>query len=225
MSILPLSGMPWVLHDQRMKTSGFLQTIATGPSSHLPRAERRMRRSAIRSQRMRTDGSRDQPKTLLLYDRALPHRLTARTNSRWSRSIARLLGPSLDRKIAAGCAPESHLLLAARAQVLVSPIKRLTLAHDWTDLLTQARIPPSPRNPRAPINRDSIVANEPEIRALLEVLVAQTPVHVRGIAVMSWLLADGAGPLYNRQRSNELRKVLLEVAARFTSSAIFSDVA
>jgi hypothetical protein len=69
------------------------------------------------------------------------------------------------------------------------------------------------------------VANEPEIRALLEVLVAQTPVHVRGIAVMSWLLADGAGPLYNRQRSNELRKVLLEVAARFTSSAIFSDVA
>jgi len=68
------------------------------------------------------------------------------------------------------------------------------------------------------------VANDPEIRALLDVLVAGIPVHVRGIAVMSWLLADGAGPLYNRQCSNDLHKVLLEISALFMSSAIFQSV-
>jgi hypothetical protein len=111
-------------------------------------------------------------------------------------------------------------LLAARAQVLVSPVRRQTLAHCWADLLRQARMPPRPRDPRTPINRDNIVVNEPEIRALLDVLVAPTPGHVRGIAMLSWLLSDGAGPLYNRERSNELRGVLLEATALLDSSAI-----
>ena len=205
-------------HHQGMKTSGLLQTIASGPSSPLPRAERRLRRQAIRSLRMQAD---NRPKTLLFYESASPHRLTARINHRWSRLIARLLGPSLDHKLAEGCSPESHLLLAARAQVLVSPVKRLTLAHHWTDLVTQARTPPGPRDPRTAINRDSIVANESEIRALLDVLVTQTPVHVAGIAVMSSLLVDGAGPLYSRQRSHELGGALLGVSALFRASAIF----
>jgi hypothetical protein len=187
-------------------------------------AERRMRRSAIRSLRMEAEGSPDRPTILLLYERALPHRLTARINGRWSRSIARSLGPFLDRRLAEGCSPESHLLIAARAQLLASPVKRLMLAHNWTDLLTQARTPPSLRDPRAPINRDSIVANEPGIQVLCDVLVAQTPVHVRGIALMSWLLANGAGPIYNRKRSDELRPVLLEVSTLFTPSAIFPGV-
>jgi hypothetical protein len=132
-----------------------------------------------------------------------------------------MLGSWLDRRLAEGSAPESRLLLAARSQVLVSPAKRLTLAHEWSDLLAQARIAPSLRDPRVPINRECIVASEPEIRVLLEVLVESKPIHVGGVALMSTLLTDGTGPLYNRNRSSELGGVLMEVSTLFTSSALF----
>jgi hypothetical protein len=64
------------------------------------------------------------------------------------------------------------------------------------------------------------LANEPAIRALLDLLVAQTPGHSRGIAMLSWLLSDGSGPLYNRQRSRELGAALLHATALLDSSAL-----
>lgn len=220
MSILPLSEIACLAHDQRVTNSRILQTIASGPSSHVPPTERRRRRETIRSLRTQSDGSASRATTLLVYERTSPHRLTTRSNRRWSRVMSQLLAPSLDRQLAEGRSPETHLLLAARTQVLVSPVKRQTLAHCWADLLRQARMPPRLRDPRTPINRDNIVANEPEIRALLDVLVAPTPGHLRGIAMLSWLLSDGAGPLYNRRRSNELRGALLEATALLDSSAV-----
>lgn len=220
MSILPLSGINCLAHDQRVTTtSRFLQTIARRPSSHLPPIERQKRREAIGSLGQ-ADGAPTRATTLLIYERAFPHRLIARFNGRWSRAMSRLRAPSLDRKLAEGHLPESRLLLAARAHVLVSPAMRLTLAHNWTDLVTKARMPSGLRDPRAPINRRSILANEPEIRALLDALVAQTPGQARGIAMLSWLLSDGTGPLHNPQRSNELRGALLEAGALLDSPAI-----
>jgi hypothetical protein len=134
-----------------------------------------------------------------------------------------LLGSSLDRRLAAGRPPESHLLLAARAQRLASPVMRLTLAHEWADLVTRARSAPTPRDPRVAINRDTIVANEPEIRMLLDRLVAPMPIPARGIAAMRLLLSDGVGPLYDRRRSGELHGVLAEVTALVTSEALFPE--
>ena len=207
-------------HHWRVKTSGFLQSIATGPSSHVPPVERRTRREAIRSVRNHSDAGAGRTTTLLLHEPEFPHRLTVRFNRRWSRVLSRLLASSLDRKLAEGRSPESHLLLAARAQVLVSPVYRLTLTHNWADLLAQARRPAGVRDPRAPINRDSIVANEMGIRALLAELAAPTPGHVRGIAMASWLLSDGTGPLYDHRRSSELRTALLEAAALLDPSTM-----
>jgi hypothetical protein len=74
------------------------------------------------------------------------------------------------------------------------------------------------------MNRESIVANEPEIRELIRALEAETPVHVRGIAVLSFLLTDGSGPLYNPRRASELQSKLEEVSNLFAPTAIFSDV-
>jgi len=220
MSILPLSEIRCLPQDQGVRTSGFLHTIASGPGSHLPPLERRARREAIRAMRLECDHSPNRASTLLLCEQASPLPLTARVNGRWSRAISRLLAPSLDRKLAQGHSPESHQLLAARAQVLVSPLERQALAHRWADLLAQTRRSPVPRNPRAPINRDSLVANEPAIRALLDLLVAQTPGQSRGIAMLSWLLSDGSGPLYNRPRSDELSGALLDATALLGSSAL-----
>jgi len=205
-----------------MHATGLLHTIASGPSGHLPPAERRTRRGAIRSLRTQAEAS-ERRQTLLLYEGALPHRLTPRSNGWWARAMARLLGPALDRRLAAGRSPESHLLLAARAQALVSPDRRLALAHEWTDLLARARTSPILRDPRAPINREAIAAHAPAIGALLDVLEAQTPVHVRGLAVMSWLLTDGTGPLYDPRRSRDLGRTLREASDLLTPSAIFSD--
>jgi hypothetical protein len=86
--------------------------------------------------------------------------------------------------------------------------------------VAQARRSPGLRVPRAPINRESILANESEIRALLGLLVEPTPGHVRGIALLSALLSDGTGPLYNRQCSKDLRGALLEATTFLGSSAI-----
>ncbi len=220
MSMLPLSEMACLAHDQRVMSSRILQAIASGPSSHVPPVERRTRRATMRSLRMQPDRSASRATIHLVYERAAPHRLTARSNRRWSRVISQLLAPSLDRRLAEGRAPETHLLLAARAHVLVSPVKRQRLAHAWVDLLGLARRPARLRDPRSPINRDGILSNEPEIRALLDVLVAPTPGHVRGIALLSWLLSDGAGPVYDRRRFDELRGALLQASALLDSAAM-----
>lgn len=55
---------------------------------------------------------------------------------------------------------------------------------------------------------------------MVDALVAQRPGQVRGIAMLSWLLSDGAGPLHNRHRSNELREALQGATALLESSAI-----
>jgi hypothetical protein len=220
MSILPLSEITRVPEDRGVTSSRFLQSIASGPSGHLSPAERRQRREAIRSRRGQSDSSLLRAPTLLLFERAFPHRLTTRVNGRWSRALSRLLAASLDRKLAEGRSPESHLLLAARAQVLASPVERQMLAHQWTDLLARARTPPGLRSPRASINRTGIAANEPAIRALLTTLVAPMPGHARGIATLSWLLSDGTGPLYDPRRSAELRQALEEATALLESSGI-----
>ncbi len=194
--------------------------MASGPTSSLPPGERRQRRQTVRALRLRSQGSTRGTATLLLFEPAFPHRLTARSNCRWSRALARLLAPWLDRRLVEGKPPESHLLLAARAHALVMPARRQSLAYQWDDLLAQARRPPQPRDPRSSLNRDSIVAHEPDIRALLDVLVAPTPGPVRGIATLSWLLTDGTGPLYNHRCSDGLGAALRDAAALLDPSAI-----
>ncbi len=128
--------------------------------------------------------------------------------------ISQLLAPWLDHQLAEGRSPESRVLLAARAHVLVAPAKRQALAWDWADLMDRARTPPSGRDPRVPINRADIRASELEIGAMLDALVAPVPTPARGVALVSWLLTDGTGPVYNTRCSSALRKGILEATAR-----------
>src|SRR5262245_38307912 len=54
------------------------------------------------------------------------------------RVLARLLGASLDRQLAAGRPPESSPLLAARARLIVSLPRRTAMAGNWRHLLAVA---------------------------------------------------------------------------------------
>ena len=150
---------------------------------------------------------------LLVRDPIDPERLVPRPNQAWLRLLARLFAPALDRQLASGCSPESNRLLATRAQSLVSPSMRRALAGNWLDLMNVVRRPPVVRIPHTPLCHDRIMAAEDDIRAMLGALSAALPTPARGVAMASWLLRNGAGPLYNRHCPVDLHAELREATA------------
>lgn len=75
------------------------------------------------------------------------------------------------------------------------------------------------RSPRAPLNRGCIIAREPEIHEMINALLTPLPTPARGAAMVSWLLSDGTGPLFNRGRSADLGTALTEAIAQLDPSA------
>jgi hypothetical protein len=102
--------------------------------------------------------------------------------------------------------------------VLVSPVMRLELAQSWKSLLVQSRTPPTMRNPRVLLNREGIIAREADLCEMLNALTDPLPTPARGVAMVSCLLSDGAGPLYDRRRSVELGTALKEAIAQLDPS-------
>jgi hypothetical protein len=115
------------------------------------------------------------------------------------RLLARALGASLDRQLAAGLTPESSPLLAARAQRIVAIRSRQQLARNWENLLRVARRAHGTYHPARPISGESIIAAEPAVRELVRCMTAPLPVAARGVAMATVLLTDALGPVYNRQ--------------------------
>lgn len=119
------------------------------------------------------------------------------------RALARLLGGSLDRRLAAGCPPEWSRPLAARAQLIVSLPWREALAADWERVVERLGRPAQPRLAGTPrlggtlLRREAVTVAVPDIRRLIDALRAPLPVPARGVATASVLLTDGIGPLYN----------------------------
>jgi hypothetical protein len=60
------------------------------------------------------------------------------------------------------------------------------------------------RSPRVRLNCESITACEPEIQEMIAALLNPLPIPARGVANASWLLCNGAGPIYNRHSPEEL---------------------
>ena len=156
--------------------------------------------------------------TLLLIDPESPASLTVRPNRPWVRLAVRLLASTLDRQLAEGRPPESNRLLAARAQELVAPPTRGALAQNVAHLLKTARTPPPIGTHRVPLNRHGIVACAAEVHQILSALVDPLPPPARGAAMVSWLLRDGTGPLYQRRRAAELAVALRAVTAQLDPS-------
>jgi hypothetical protein len=49
---------------------------------------------------------------------------------------------------------------------------------------------------------------------MLTALVAPVPMGAQGVAMVSWLIADGAGPLYYRRCPTDLAAALREASAQ-----------
>ena len=147
------------------------------------------------------------------------HRLprTASSGRRpWDRWLTRVSAPLLDGRLAAGYPEGTSRILAFRAQQICSPAGRRELARQWAHVLDQARRPPVPRSPRAPLCRDRIAAAELDVQAMIGVLTGPLPVAARGAAMASYLLSDGTGPLYDRHSPVGLGEAVREATRQMT---------
>jgi hypothetical protein len=145
--------------------------------------------------------------------------LTLRPLRPWHRMLARFRAPRLDRELAGGTPPEANAVLAARAMQLTSMTIRRDLATSLQRMLPAAARPGAPsmrgtiHRPRVPVQRERIGRSAPALAAVAGHLVQPGPVPVRGVAIVSQLLADGGGPLYRAASRDDL-DVIIGLAAR-----------
>jgi hypothetical protein len=164
-------------------------------------------------------------------------RLTLRRLRPWHKMLARSRAARLDRDLAGGASPEASASLAARAMALTSMEFRRDLAASLRRILAAAGEPALPaaaqpaqpaqtpqtphtaqaahracRPPRVPVRTSRVSRSAPLLAGLASRLVQPGPVPVRGVALVSQLLADGTGPLY-REASRDDLGVIIERAA------------
>jgi hypothetical protein len=105
----------------------------------------------------------------------------------------------LDRELARGTAPETHPLLAVRARQLTCPAYRHAIGRNLLRL----------------------TAPEPDIEDLTGALLGTDPVAARPVAIITELIADGAGPLYRRTGSaaDELHAIIRQARSALREPA------
>jgi len=139
----------------------------------------------------------------------------------WHHVLARCAAPRLDRELAAGASPETGPRLAARAVQLTSMTARRALAASLRRILAAAGDPAAvtvitARPARLPLARAQIRQSAGPLAVLADCLAAPGPVPAQGVAMVSRLLADGAGPLYRRANSEDLGDVIDEATRALT---------
>jgi hypothetical protein len=127
---------------------------------------------------------------------------------------SRVYGASLDTQLAAGSAPESSRLLAARARDIVAPRRRRALAGYWERLLRVAHgYQRARRSPAIPVCADRVIAAEPAIRVLINQLQTPLPMPARGVAMARVLLTEATSPVYDRRARTDLVTAVEAAAA------------
>jgi hypothetical protein len=111
-----------------------------------------------------------------------------------ARFAARVRHHTLDQALIAGADPAATQQLAARAARLTSWSMRREVARGLDRLALGEREAPKRWQVR-PFSR-AAAANAQELRALAVRLREPGPLYARGIAMLSRLLTEGAGPAY-----------------------------
>jgi hypothetical protein len=136
-------------------------------------------------------------------------RLTLRRLGPWQQLMAHGRAAQLDRALASGASPETSVSLATRAAQLTSTKFRRDLAASLRQVLLTAALPAIPagaamsRGPlaaahplRTPLRSGRIRQSAPVLAEVASRLLEPGPVPVRGVAMVTELLTNGAGPLY-----------------------------
>jgi hypothetical protein len=122
-----------------------------------------------------------------------------------ARLLARVFAGRLDRALIDGADPASSPRLAARAAQLSSASTRRALADALDGLVRAAQRPQ--RRWWALSSPSSVLANSSQLHELASLLDGRGPVYARGVALVSELLHDGTGPVY-QGRAGDLARAL-----------------
>jgi hypothetical protein len=131
-------------------------------------------------------------------------RLTLQRVRPWHLMLARFQAGRLDRELAGGADPEQCASLAARAMQLTSEKSRRGLAASLLRL-REASTGPGAIPLRVPVRWERLSQATAELGELASHLLAPVPVPARGVAMVSQLLSDGTGPLYDAASREDLR--------------------
>jgi hypothetical protein len=155
--------------------------------------------------------------------------LTLRRLRPWQQLVAHGRAVQLDRALADGASPESSVSLATRAARLTSTKFRRDLATSLRRILLTAALPAIPagvatsRVPlaaahplRAPLRSGRISQSAPLLAELASRLLEPGPVPVRGVAMVTELLTNGAGPLYREAAPGDLADLAARAADALT---------
>lgn len=145
--------------------------------------------------------------TVLILVDPVDHCITPRGATRSERLLATLHKGRLDHDLAAGASADATAELALRGQTLVRPSQRRALARAVQRLVSEAnRTSPRLFRSGSPIRREKVAAAATEFAALADRLLAPVPVSAHGVAYVSVLLSDGAGPLFHPGDPEVLRR-------------------
>jgi len=120
----------------------------------------------------------------------------------WHELGVRLRAQRLDRQLCRGESPESSVALALRAERLVQPRARKNLAGTLRRAMILADHPPSKIGVH--LCGSHVRAANQELRDLCDRLLNGGPVSAYGVAQLRAILADGCGPLYQRNSPDDL---------------------
>lgn len=123
--------------------------------------------------------------------------------SRAALLLARMRAGRLDRALALGADPAGSELLAARAALLLRKRMRTTIAEGLERLEQAGRDPARRWSAARP--REAVRANAPLLLELAQLLRGSDPVYAPGVAILSTLLSDGAGPAYHGSETDLAR--------------------
>jgi hypothetical protein len=140
------------------------------------------------------------------------------------RARVRRLRRQLDLSLAGGADPSGAPDLKLRAGQLLDPQTREEIAKGIERLVELAdresgkkvRVRDDGKSIRVPICREKIWAARPLLVELSERVRRAGADSLRGIAMASVLLADGGGPLYDRDRSLRLQRAVQAALRRIS---------
>ncbi|HEX5617383.1 MAG TPA: hypothetical protein VFX51_03135 [Solirubrobacteraceae bacterium] len=118
----------------------------------------------------------------------------------------------LDRELAAGTPEHTSPVLARRAEVLRRWRVQQHLADSLERVIAEAVAPTHEHGASVPVQRDEVLLAQRDLLRLVQALRSDRPAPVRGVAAVSALLTDGAGPLFAPHPSGTLREAAFQAA-------------
>ena len=145
---------------------------------------------------------------LVLADERHPGCVRLERTRTLARVRARVRARHSDRALASGISPDSNACVSVRAHELIGWPTRAALARAIRRLIHEAGHPVTPMSFHVPLCRAKIGRSRDTLEGLADRLLTDGPLDARGLAQISLLLSDGAGPVYDRPNANDLQPAL-----------------